>query len=73
MEKVKLVRCPQCSRLFVDQLQPKRGYVFPVHALNAAREHRERYVQCPGSLKPIQVEHRERSKPNETQEVATAK
>jgi len=54
----KLVRCPQCNRVFADQLCPRYGYVFPVHVMNPAPERRERYIQCPGSRTPIAAEYR---------------
>ena len=58
MKQIPMVRCPQCQRDFVDQLNKKHGYVFPVHVLNPATERGERYVECPGSLTPITVDHR---------------
>ena len=56
--KLQLVKCPTCQRDFADQLHPSRGYVYPVHALDANPERRQRLRQCPGSLMPIAREHR---------------
>jgi len=56
--KVRLVKCPQCGRKFADQMTANKGYVFPVHVMNPAREKRERYQQCPGSGAPITRDYR---------------
>jgi hypothetical protein len=59
MKPVSLIQCPECRRLFADQLSPRGdGYVFPVHAFNAHPGKRERLRTCPGSSKPIAREHR---------------
>lgn len=54
---VKLVKCPHCGRVFVDQLEAfGRGYVFPLHCIDASSQVAR--ATCPGSRKPIVREHR---------------
>lgn len=57
-QKFAVVKCPQCQRDFADQLHRQYGYVFPVHVINPSIERKQKYVECPGSLKPIAVDDR---------------
>ena len=56
--QIKLVKCPVCQRNFADKLHPSKGYVFPIHAVSANPERREKLRQCPGSLSAIERKDR---------------